>query len=207
MILLGVIAALAALSPLGFRHLRHRRRQQRVARQLRLSLQAMAHALQVGHSFLQALERAAQDSDPPLAMEWARVVQSVRLGTPLREALEDLGQRVQLAEMRWFISAAKITQESGGSLSTVLESLAGTLLERETLGEKLAALTAQGKASGVLLTSLPFLMLIALYFIAPEMVTPFITMPLGQMMLAGVIVMVSIGGWVMFKIVSLGADQ
>jgi tight adherence protein B len=177
-----------------------------MAQQLRQSSQAMAHSLQVGSSFLQALERAAQDGEDPLAKEWTTVIHSVRMGTSMRQALNELGERVPLREMGWFITAAQITQETGGSLAGVLESLAETLQERETLREKVSALTAQGKASGGLLSLLPFLMMAALYFIAPEFILPLFTTPSGQMLLAVIIILVTIGGLVIFKIVSIKAD-
>jgi tight adherence protein B len=206
MILIGLLGLLAATCPVLIRALKRQRRERLIALQLRQSLQCMTHALQIGTSFLQAIERAAQEGDDPLASEWKLFIHSVRMGTSIPEALEDLGQRVPLKEMKWFVSAAQITQQSGGSLASVLESLAGTLQERETLREKVAALTAQGKASGALLSLLPFLMILVLYIIAPAMIKPLFTSFYGELMLSSVIGLVSIGSLVILKIVTIKVD-
>ena len=205
-ILLLVVGLILGCCPYGLRYLRGQKRDRLLALQLRQSLQSMVHALQVGTSFLQALERAADEGEAPLAKEFQTVIHSVRMGASLPEALSSLGVRVPLKEMKWFITAGVITQQTGGSLSGVLETLANTLQERETLREKVAALTAQGKVSGVLLSILPFVMMGALSFIAPEMIKPLFVTAVGQMMLAAVIGSVTIGGWVIFKIVSIKAD-
>jgi tight adherence protein B len=206
MILLTTFVALLAGLPILIKKISRQRHERLLALQLRQSLQSMVHCLQVGTSFLQALDRVAQEGEDPLAREWRTLIQSIRMGTSTRQALSDLQHRVPLKEMAWFVTAAQITQETGGSLSGVLESLASTLQERETLREKVSALTAQGKASGALLSALPFLMICALSTIAPEMISPLFNTVSGQIMLAGVIVMVSIGGLVIFKIVSIKAD-
>ena len=205
-ILAVTIGALLAGLPCMRRTLRRQRYDRLMALQLRQSLQSMVHSLQVGTGFLQALERTSKEGEQPLAREWATVLQSVRLGTPLRQALDDLGRRVPLKEMAWFITTAQITQETGGSLAGVLATLVATLQERETFRDKVAALTAQGRASGVLLSALPFLLMAALYVIAPEFIRPLFRTQAGQTMLAGVIVMVAAGGLVIFKIVSIQAE-
>jgi len=46
----------------------------------------------------------------------------------------------------------------------------------------------------------------AMYFIAPEFVSPLFTTSMGQALLAGIIVLVSTGGLVIYKIVSIKAD-
>src|SRR5688572_14368292 len=93
MILLGVIVVLLTLLMPFIRSYRRRRWNQLLARQLRQSLQSITQGLRTGMSFLQALEAAAREEEEPLAGEWRKVVQAVRLGTPLGQALADLGQR------------------------------------------------------------------------------------------------------------------
>ena len=206
MIIVFTLGMLLTGLPFFLKTLRRQRTNRLLALQLRQSLHYMVHGLQVGMGFLQALNRAAQEGEDPLAKEWKTLIQSVQMGTSIRQALADLGQRVPLKEMIWFITAAQITQETGGSLSGVLETLAATLQERETLREKVSALTAQGKASGALLSALPFLMMAALYCIAPDFIAPLFMTSSGQWMLAGVIVLVSTGGLVIIKIVSIQVD-
>lgn len=206
MILIFVIALLLALVPFHWHRWQAERCRQLLASQLRQSLQNMTHALRVGVGFMQALEYASKEGAEPLAGEWRRTLQAVRLGEPFSKALEELARRASIKEMKWFVAAVQITQSTGGSLAEVLDTLATTLQERETLREKVAAATAQGKASGVLLSLLPFLMMGALYLVAPDLVMPLFVTTKGQAVIAGVIVSVAIGGVVIKKIVTVNVE-
>ena len=182
------------------------RRKQQLARQLRQSLQTLTHGLRVGISFPQALERAAEDADLPLQREWRRVLESLRLGKSLEQALADLPAHVPLQEMRWFVTAVLITQSTGGSLAPVLENLAHTLQEREALRDKISALTAQGKASGILLGILPWGLMSVLAVIAPKMVRTLFMTSAGHALLLAVAAGDFLGGIFIYKIVTIKTE-
>jgi tight adherence protein B len=206
MILVLTLLVLVAGSPLLIKKMKAERHRQLLASQLRQSLQNIVHALRVGVGFMQALEYAAKEGALPLAAELQRMLQAVRLGQSLSEAMETLSQRVPIKEMKWFVTAVQITQSTGGSLAEVLDTLSTTLQEQQMLRDKVSALTAQGKASGVLLSLLPFLMMGALYIVAPDIAMPLFITVTGQKVIAGVIVSVAIGGLVIKKIVTVKVD-
>jgi tight adherence protein B len=206
LILLIVMGILAAFVPILLKRLGRERRQNQSAAQLRQSLQNIVHAMRVGVGFAQALEYAAKEGAEPLAGEWRRALQAVRLGQSMAEALDEVSLRVPIKEMKWFITAVQITQSTGGSLADVLDTLAATLQEQQTLREKVGALTAQGKVSGVLLGLLPFLMMGALEMVAPDLAKPLFITPTGQTVISGVVVSVVIGGLIIKKIVTVKVD-
>jgi tight adherence protein B len=206
MILLGVIGLLLACIPVFAKRIARERQRQLSASQLRQSLQNIVHAMRVGVGFTQALEYAAKEGAEPLAGEWRRMLQTIRLGKSMSEALEELSLRVPIKEMKWFVTAVQIAQSTGGSLAEVLDTLASTLQEQQTLREKVSALTAQGKASGVLLSCLPFLMMGTLELVAPDLAKPLFVTATGQAVIAGVLVSVAIGGVVIKKIVTVKVD-
>jgi tight adherence protein B len=206
MIILAALGALALFIPSLIRKVRDQRRRLLLSSQLRQALQNMVHALRIGVGFQQSLEYVAEEGDLPLALEWRRLLQSVQLGAPWSEALATLAKRVDIPEIGWFVAAVQITQNSGGNLSEVLETLAETLQERQTLREKVSALTAQGKASGLVLAAMPFMLLGALRIIVPGLVRPMFTTAIGQGLIAGIIVSVAIGGLVIWKIVDIKVE-
>ncbi len=207
MMLIGVLVILAGLTPFLVAQIRQERKQQEWASQLRESLQSLVHGLRVGVGFNQALEYAAKEGAMPLAGEWQRVLQSVRVGQSLAQALQEVAERVPIKEMAWFSTAVQITQATGGSLAEVLESLSITLQDQQSLREKVSALTAQGKASGILLSLLPFLMMGAMSFVAPEITKPLFVTSTGQNVIAGVIVSVAMGAFAIKKIVTVRVDE
>jgi tight adherence protein B len=203
MILIFLAIALVSMAPYFFKKWQAEKARQRLAAQFRAALQNMVHALRVGVGFQQALDYAAREGEAPLCDEWKHVMQAIRLGQPLSEALDLFHARVTLHEVQWFVAAVHITQSTGGSLADVLDTLATTLQERQTLREKVSALTAQGKASGVLLTILPYALMGALAVVAPEFARSLFKTTAGQAVIAGVTVSVIIGGLVIKKIVTI----
>jgi tight adherence protein B len=206
MIILMALGGIAAFIPFLIRKIQAQRKRLLLASQLRQALQNMVHALRIGVGFQQALEYVAQEGEMPLAAEWRRCLQSVNLGASWMESLSELARRVNISEMEWFVASVQITQSTGGSLAEVLETLADTLQERQTLRDKVSALTAQGKASGLVLAALPFMLLGALRVIVPDLVRPMFATAAGQGMIAGIMISVAIGGLVIWKIVDIKVD-
>jgi tight adherence protein B len=207
MIIIVTFGIMAVCIPFLVKKVREGKQRLLLASQLRQALQNMVHALHIGVGFQQALEYVAQEAEMPLGAEWRRLLQSVRLGSPWSEALTELGKRVNIPEMGWFVAAVQITQNTGGSLAEVLEILSETLQERQILRDKVSALTAQGKASGFVLAALPFILLAALRVIVPGLVRPMFTTAAGQAMIAAIMVSVAMGGLVIWKIVNIKVDE
>jgi tight adherence protein B len=206
MILFFFFAGLVGAIPYVLRRLKAERDRERLANQFRATLQNLVHALRVGVGFQQALDYVAREGEQPLAQEWSRVLQALRLGQPLHQALETFTQRVKLREVKWFVTAVNITQSTGGSLADVLDSLASTLQEQQNLREKIGALTAQGKASGILIATLPYALMGALSIVAPEFVHPLFSTNAGQLVIAAITISLIIGGFVIKKIVTIEVE-
>jgi tight adherence protein B len=206
MILILAVIALGFCVPPLLKHLKREKDRERLQQQLRESLQCIVHGLRTGTGLMQALAYAAEEGEAPLSLEWKRLLQTVNLGQPWSAALAQTASRVPIKEMGWFVSAVQITQSTGGSLAQVLETLASTLQEQQTLREKVKALTAQGKASGAILTALPFLLLAALSLMNPAMVMPMFMTVKGQVLLSAMLVLLSVGGFFIYRIVSIKVD-
>ena len=166
-------------------------------------LEVLASSLRAGSSFMQALQVTAQEGEGPLAEEWNLVLREVQKGRSLAEALKHLEVRVPIPPIRSFASAVTIIQETGGNLAGVFLTLATTLREEMVFQGKLSAMTAQGRLSGYVVAAMPFVLMIALDLLAPEMMHPLFATPLGWMMLLAVVVMISIGMWMIQKIVTI----
>ena len=206
MIILAALGLIALFIPPLVQKSREGKRRVLLASQLRAALQNMVHALRIGVGFQQALAYVAEDGEMPLGVEWRRLLQSVNLGAPWSEALSELANRVDIPEMGWFVAAVQITQNTGGALAEVLETLSETLQERQILRDKVNALTAQGKASGFVLAALPFILLAALRVIVPDLVRPMFTTVAGQGMIAGIMLSITAGGFLIWKIVNIKVD-
>ena len=88
-------------------------------------------AVSAGHTFLRSIQMMCEESPPPLSEEFARVVNETQLGDPLVDALERMGQRLQIRDVDWVVQAIRIQQQVGGKLADLLHTLADFIRARE----------------------------------------------------------------------------
>jgi len=183
--------------------IRMRRRGQLIASSLPVVLAQMASAMQAGSSFAVALNLAVDESDGPLAEELVVVLQEQRLGTPLEEALQHLSRRVSLEEMDLMVCATTIARETGGNLAEVFLRLSGSLQRQLDIRARIKALTAQGVLQGWVVSLLPAVMVVALWFIEPSAMRPLVSGLLGWLCIVVVIVLELAGALMIRRIVAI----
>jgi tight adherence protein B len=180
---LGVIFAAGALGlPTLLLLVARERRSQRLSEQLPEALDMMSRSLRAGHAFTSAFEVVASEMPEPVAIEFARAFESQRLGLPVEQAIVQMTERAPgNRDIKIFAVSAVIQKETGGNLAEILGGIAETIRARYRFYGKLRALTAEGRASGLILGSLPILMAILLRIVNPEYMSRLVTDPLGHM--------------------------
>ncbi|MDY2788849.1 MAG: type II secretion system F family protein [Atopobium sp.] len=184
---LATLAA-SAMPPLGLRVARA----QRLAKfglQLYDAVMLLSNGLRAGFSFEQALSSVATDMPDPIGGEFARAVAEMRLGTPLEDALEGICDRTNNGDMRLMTSAVMVQRRVGGNLSQILDNIATTIRDRVRLRNKINALTAQGRMSGIIIGVLPAAMYFIISAMNPDYMKAFFTSALGIALLLGCVVL------------------
>ena len=125
----------------------------------------------------------ARESPEPIASEFREVVEQQKLGVPLGEALERMSQRLPLPEVRFLTIVISIQQQAGGNLSEALGNLSNVLRDRIRLQQKVKALSAEAKASAMVLASLPPAVMFMVYLSSPDYLIPLFTTTPGKFML------------------------
>jgi tight adherence protein B len=196
----GVVAAIV---PFAILSSAAAKRLGRIQAQLADTLMVIASAMRAGHSFLQALDNAAKEIDEPAGSEFAQVLAEVRLGRDIDDAMDALVERVGSTDLEWTVTAIKIQRQVGGNLAEVLETVAKTIRERETLRRQVKVLSAEGRLSMVVLLVLPILVSTYLSFVNPQYLRVLIDTRPGVVILSGAGVLMVVGFIWMRKIVSL----
>ena len=132
------------------------RRRARFADQLGETLQLLAGSLRSGYGIMQAIDSVAREADQPAADEFRRLLVETRLGRDLGDALEALAARAGNEDFQWVVQAMEIHREVGGDLAEVLDTVAGTIRERNQIRRQVKALSAEGRLSAYVLLALPF---------------------------------------------------
>lgn len=157
------------------------------------SLQLMSGSLSAGLSLAQSLDTIVREGTEPICSEYRRVIVETRLGVPLEDALEGVGDRMESRDFRWVVMAIRIQREVGGNLAELLLTVAATLREREYLRRHVKALSAEGRLSCYILGGLPPVFLAYLTLSKWSYVSPMFTTSLGWLMLGGGVVMLLVG--------------
>jgi tight adherence protein B len=161
--------------------------------QLPDTLDLLRASLQAGHSFLTALYVVADEFPDPIAEEFRTVAEEMRLGLPIRDALNGLSERVDDPNVPILVLGVLVTQEVGGNLAEVLDNISHTIRERFKLIRETRVMTAQGRLSGLVLTLLPFGVGLLLYVTTPKYFAPLLETETGAWMIAYALVSILIG--------------
>jgi tight adherence protein B len=131
-------------------------------------LNLMVNGLRAGYSTMQALEAISKELPPPINDEFRRVVQEMQIGIPMETALENLLRRIPSDDLDFVVTAINVQREVGGNLSEILDSISFTIRERIRIKGEVRVLTSQVRASGTVLSMVPFGLTLVLWFINPE---------------------------------------
>jgi len=179
------------------------RRNQRFEAQLPDALLMLSGAMRAGASFNTALESMVKEQKPPLSQEFDLMVREQRVGVDIDTALLHMEKRLPLQDFMMVVAAMRISREVGGNLSEILESLANTLRRKNEMEGKIRALTGQGKMQGIVMSSLPLLMLFVLTKMEPEAMAPLFTTWYGWVTMAVILIAETLGYLVIRKIVNI----
>jgi len=202
---LPTLLVAAAFLPLPYLYVRRKRkiRLGKLEQQLPEALGMMVSALRVGHSLVASLGAVAQESQEPISGEFRKCFEEQNYGVELRTALVNLTNRAPIQDLRIFVAAVLIQKESGGNLAEVLEKVAQTTRERFRLKKQVSVHTAQGRMTGWILSLLPVVLGLGMYFMNPDGMSVLWKDPLGLKLLWTAVVMDVIGGLIIRKIVGI----
>ncbi len=151
--LAGAIGGLLAFQAVLTRRLESRRA--RAAEQVREVARALAAGTRAGLSVRRALAEAAREAEPPLEAAIVAALRRLDVGAPIGEALAGLARDLASDDARVLMAALEIHRRTGGDLPSLLDEVAAMIGGRVEARRHLRALTAQGRASGVVLAVLP----------------------------------------------------
>ena len=179
------------------------KRVERYSAQLPASLQMMATSLQSGFGIMEGIMNVSREMDPPLAEDFQRIFDEVRMGGAFDESLQRLADRIGTVDMQIVTQALAVHRTVGGNLGEILEQAAATAREREELRRHLKSLTAQERMSANIIATLPLWAAGVLFLMAPELITPLWTETVGRIALAGAVALEVTGFFLMHRVMSI----
>lgn len=201
-LLLTVVAILlVAIGPFIFIKFKASQRIKKFHEQLPDTLQLIGGSLKAGYSFNQALGMVQDETKPPISDEFKRVLSEIRMGSPEKDALDNMAKRINSEHLDWTVMAINVQREVGGNLAEVMEIIASTIRERDRVMNQIKALTAEGRISAYILIALPIVVGGILSILNREYVSLLVTTKLGLIITAIAFTLMVIGSVWIIKIV------
>jgi tight adherence protein B len=171
--------------------------------QLPDAMEFISRALRAGHAFSAALSMVSEEMKDPLGSEFGIALEEINYGVPTNDALRNLTTRVPSVDLSYFVVSVMVQRETGGNLSTLLNSLSATIRARGKLQDRVRVLSAEGKFSAYLMTALPFGTGALIQLFNPGFLSVLFTDPAGLMMVGGAIGMMVLGGLWMAMVIKI----
>jgi tight adherence protein B len=199
---LGAGAAGAAL-PFAFVMFKRARRFSAFEKHLPEALDLMVSGLRAGHSLLAAMALVSRECPEPVKSEFKICFEEQNYGLEMKLALENLLNRVPLQDLKITSTAILIQKESGGNLAEVLDKTSHVIRERFRLKRQIMVHTAQGRLTGLVLTCLPVVLGVGIYFVDPGMISILWHRQIGIELMWAAVGLIMLGGFVIWKIVDI----
>jgi tight adherence protein B len=179
-----------------------KRREKAFLKALPDAVDVIVRGIKAGLPLFESIKVVAADSPEPLRSEFLAIIETQAIGMPLGEACARLFDRMPVPEANFFGIVIAIQQKSGGNLSEALGNLSKVLRDRKKMAEKIQAMSMEAKASAAIIGSLPPIVMLLVYLSTPDYISLLWTHPTGQLMLVGCLIWMSIGIFVMKRMIN-----
>lgn len=143
------------------------------------AMDIMTRALRAGHPFNTTLQLVANELKGPIAEEMAITFAELNFGVSSKDALTDLIRRVPSKALKSLVTAILLQKETGGNLAEILEKISSVVREGYRFQRKIKTLSAEGKMSAIVLSSVPIVLGLGLSAIQPDTMSELINNPDG----------------------------
>ena len=135
------------------------------------ALDLIGRAVRAGLPAVEAMEVAGREVRPPVGIEFRRILEEVRLGIDIGEALQHTAERIRVPDFRFYVVALALQRRTGGALAETLRNLSSIIRRRKEVRLKARALSAEAKASAMVLAILPFVVGAILFALNPSLMS------------------------------------
>lgn len=148
--------------------------------QLPDAIDLFTRTMRAGHNIHSGLETIAAETSDPVRIEFRKMMEELALGSQIEPSLHNLGERIPLIDLKFFITGLILQRQTGANMVAVLENLSVLVRERLNMAAKMKAHTAQQRFSAGILCALPIVVGLGFWFQKPEYIRLLWSDPLGS---------------------------
>jgi tight adherence protein B len=162
------------------------KRRIKIRDQLVAAAVGLANTTRAGLTLAQGFANISTDIPEPLGVEFRRVVRNYESGQPLKQAIRDIKQRLDIESFNIFSSSILVALEQGGNISQALDKISTGLAELQRLERNIESSTAGGKRLTAILALFPLAFLVGFYLMDPASVGLLFSTLIGQFILLAI---------------------
>ncbi|MEP7031681.1 MAG: type II secretion system F family protein [Pseudolabrys sp.] len=178
------------------------RRQKKFGLQFADAIDIIVRSLRAGHPTPVAINMVAREMPDPIGSEFGMITDELTYGADLETTMRNLYFRVGTDDLPLFVTAIAIQSSTGGNLGEILENLSSVIRQRFKMRRKIRALASEGRASAMILSSLPFGMFAVVQIVTPEFYAGVWQYDLTKIIMALAACWMGIGNFIMFRLVN-----
>ncbi len=198
-----IAAAIGYLLPAFYLRNRRGHRLKEFNAGLPRAMELIGNSMKAGQSVAQSLSAVTDNASPPVSDEFALARREIELGASVESALNNMVKRIGSNDLRLMVMVVTIQRSVGGDLPAILVTLSDTMRQREEMRAEIYAATAQSRASALIITLLPIVAAVALYFLVRDYFRPMLTNPLGWFMLGLAAFLLFIGNLIIRRLTAI----
>ncbi|HKW69493.1 MAG TPA: type II secretion system F family protein [Candidatus Dormibacteraeota bacterium] len=167
------------------------------------AMELIANSMKAGQSVTQSLASVTDNAGPPVSDEFALARREIELGASVESALNNMVGRIGSSDLRLMVMVITIERSVGGDLPAILITLADTMRQREEMRAEIMAATAQSRGTALIITLLPIVAAVILYFLVRDYFRPMLVNPVGWFLLALAAVLLFVGNVIIRRLTAI----
>ena len=161
------------------------------------ALDLIVRAVRAGLPVPEAIGFATREVRPPVGTEFQRMLDEMRIGVEMEDALQHAADRVRVPDFRFFVVSLLLQRQTGGGIAETLSNLSIIIRQRKALRLKTRALTAEATTSAAVVAAMPLIAGVGLFLINRDLMSMLFVDPRGRFMLGLAIASLLLGFAVM----------
>ena len=153
-----------------------------------------------------AIRSTASETTGRVKEHLTTLADQLELGMMFEEAMVAASERVGLPDFRFFAVAVSLQHATGGNIAATLEILSDIIRKRKVARSKARSTTAEVRASAIILSCLPFVVIAGLLLFAPSYLRPLVTDSRGNV-IVGVAIALLLTGYLIMRQMMLKATR
>jgi tight adherence protein B len=128
----------------------------------------------------------------PVGQAFKQMVDQLTIGRTFDDVLAEMSNRIGIDDFRMLAIVIVLQRETGGSLAEAIDNFSKIIRARQHLRKKVKALTAEVRATAMILTAIPFVIFAAVFITTPNYFNPLFYTEKGQtLLLVGILMLVT----------------